>query len=109
MQSDGKQKEFQVSESPLPYGSDLDRWLSERVALAPRQPGCYLWKDETGEVLYVGKAVRLRDRLRNYLNPDDPRRIVLMQRVRDLEWITTETATEALILEDTLIKKFSPR
>jgi excinuclease ABC subunit C len=108
MQS-GSSKDFQVSESPPPYGSDLDRWLAGRIALAPRQPGCYLWKGEAGEVLYVGKAVRLRDRLRNYLNPDDPRRIVLMQRVRDLEWITTDTATEALILEDTLIKKYSPR
>ncbi len=105
MQSDDN-TELQLSESPLPYGPE---WLKERIALAPRQPGCYLWKDGSGEVLYVGKAVRLRDRLRNYMNPDDPRRIVLMQKVRDLEWITTETATEALILEDTLIKKYSPR
>jgi excinuclease ABC subunit C len=64
MQS-GSSKDFQVSESPPPYGSDLDRWLAGRIALAPRQPGCYLWKGEAGEVLYVGKAVRLRDRLRN--------------------------------------------
>lgn len=103
--------ESQVAESPLAYGDtgSFVGWLKDRVALAPRRPGCYLWKGETGEVLYVGKAIRLRDRLRNYLRPEDPRHLVLMQRVRDLEWITTETATEALILEDTLIKKFSPR
>lgn len=99
-----------LSEAMSPYSAASNtNWLKERVNMAPRQPGCYLWKGEQDQVLYVGKAVRLRDRLRNYLNPDDPRHIVLMNRVRGLELITTETATEALILEDTLIKKYSPK
>lgn len=82
--------------------------IDQKVAHAPQEPGCYLWKDADGEILYVGKADRLRTRLRNYLKPETVKTALLMQRVHDLEWITTETSTDALILEDTLIKKHKP-
>ncbi|MCB1137209.1 MAG: excinuclease ABC subunit UvrC [Leptospiraceae bacterium] len=85
------------------------RSIDQKVSRAPQDPGCYLWKDEAGEILYVGKADRLRTRLRNYLKPETVKTALLMHRVRDLEWITTDTSTDALILEDTLIKKHRPR
>ncbi|MCB1164625.1 MAG: excinuclease ABC subunit UvrC [Leptospiraceae bacterium] len=83
--------------------------IAQKVARAPLDPGCYLWKDSAGEILYVGKADRLRNRLRNYLKPETIKTAFLMERAADLEWITTETSTDALILEDTLIKKHKPR
>ena len=88
---------------------DRKESIQQKVSRAPQDPGCYLWKDAGGEILYVGKADRLRTRLRNYLKPETVKTAMLMQKVRDLEWITTETSTEALILEDTLVKKHKPR
>lgn len=83
--------------------------LNEAVARAPQTPGCYLWKDGGGDILYVGKAIRLRSRLKSYLNPADERTDMLMRQVRELEWITTATGSEALILEANLIKEHRPR
>ena len=90
--------------------AELFETLSRQVARAPTGPGCYLWKSEAGDVLYVGKAVNLRSRLRNYLGPAQHiRTYYLMRAVRDLEWITTHTEAEALILEANLVKKYNPR
>ncbi len=84
--------------------------LDQLVTRAPIGPGCYLWKNESGDVLYVGKAVHLRNRLRNYLGGAlHVRTFHLMREVRDLEWITTHTEAEALILEANLVKKYNPR
>ncbi|MBI41162.1 MAG: excinuclease ABC subunit C [Leptospiraceae bacterium] len=88
---------------------DRKESVQQKVSGAPQDPGCYIWKDAAGEILYVGKADRLRTRLRNYLKPETIKTAMLMQKVRDLEWITTETSAEALILEDTLVKKHKPR
>lgn len=87
----------------------IQQSILEKVARAPQDPGCYLWKDEQGEILYVGKADRLRTRLRNYLKPETIKTAFLMERVFDLDWITTDTSSDALILEDTLVKKHKPR
>ena len=76
----------------------------------PLQPGVYLWKDEKGEILYIGKAKELRKRVGSYLRNHSERRTwELMQRSRDLETIVTNTEREALILEATLIKKHQPK
>lgn len=84
--------------------------LEQQVARAPTGPGCYLWKDGAGEVLYVGKAVKLRNRLRNYLGSYlHVRTYHLMRAARGLEWIRTNTEAEALILEANLVKKYNPR
>lgn len=79
------------------------------VARAPEEPGCYLWKSARGEILYVGKADRLRVRLKSYLRPDTPKTAILMRQARDLEWITTASGNEALILEANLVKLHRPR
>ncbi len=83
--------------------------LQSAISRAPTGPGCYLWKNENDDVLYVGKAVNLRSRLRNYLNPADIKTSVMMSHARSFEWISTGTGKEALILEATLVKKHNPR
>jgi len=85
--------------------------LSDKLASLPSVPGCYLFKDAQGTVIYVGKAVILRNRVRSYFQKgaDHPPRTAQMVRaVRDLEWMATDTEVEALILESTLIKKLRP-
>ena len=77
----------------------------------PTQPGVYRWRDETGRVLYVGKAKNLRQRLSNYFAPlpslhQRTRRMVLT--ARSLDWTVVGTDIEALQLEYTWIKEFDP-
>ncbi|MEJ2470503.1 MAG: excinuclease ABC subunit UvrC [Desulfuromonadales bacterium] len=78
----------------------------------PTATGVYLMKDSGGEILYVGKAKNLRARLRSYLQADRdarPQVRFLMERAAVIETIVTDTEKEALILENTLIKKYRPR
>ncbi len=82
--------------------------LRQRVAHLPRKPGVYLWKDQTGQVLYVGKAIDLRARTSQYLQ-DGAHKPDMMPYVADLDYIAVATNKEALILEQTLIKRHKPR
>ena len=85
--------------------------LEERVRRAPSGPGVYQWLDAQGRVLYVGKAAKLKPRVRSYLSKrGDGRPLVhlLMRRAVELELITTNTPEEALLLENTLIKQHRP-
>lgn len=85
--------------------------VREKLDLLPTQPGCYIYKDEHGSVLYVGKAVVLRNRVRSYFQASakhGPRIDRLVKKVRDIEWIVVDTEIEALVLECTLIKKHRP-
>jgi excinuclease ABC subunit C len=78
----------------------------------PAKPGCYLMKDAAGQVIYVGKAVSLRSRVRSYFHAGEsphPRTAELVSRIADIEWIVVGSELEALILEMTLIKKHRPR
>jgi excinuclease ABC subunit C len=84
----------------------------QRLEATPERPGVYLMKDARGTVLYVGKASVLRNRLRTYFGspsnqPNKTRR--MMGHVHDFEYIVTDTEAEALILENTLIKRYKPR
>ena len=77
----------------------------------PHLPGCYLFKDAKGAVLYVGKAKDLKKRVSSYLQKrdHDPKTSALVQAARNLDFIVTNTEVEALLLENTLIKKHQPR
>jgi len=79
----------------------------------PRAPGVYLMKDDTGRVLYVGKATSLQSRVRSYFTPlayDGRVQFrALVDRVDDVDYIVTDTDLEALILEATLVKRHKPR
>jgi excinuclease ABC subunit C len=78
----------------------------------PDSPGVYIMKGRSGTILYVGKAKNLRARIRSYFTRSSDSRYhirFLMTRVADIEYIVTDTEKEALILENTLIKKHRPR
>ena len=90
--------------------------MPEAVALKvphlPDGPGVYLWKDAEGATLYVGKAKRLRSRVRSYFNSDQlesPKTRHLVGLIRDLDTIVVPTEPHALILEANLIKEYRPR
>ena len=86
--------------------------LAAKVATLPDSPGVYLWKGADGTVLYVGKAKRLRSRVRSYLaieRGDPTKRYHLMRQTTDLETIVVPSEAHALILEANLIKEHHPR
>jgi len=77
----------------------------------PLKPGCYLMKDAAGEIIYVGKAINLRNRVRSYFHSSTDQEFKTRQMVRhiaDIEWIVVGSELEALILEMNLIKKHRP-
>lgn len=77
----------------------------------PDEPGSYLFMDEEGTVIYVGKAKNLRKRVQSYFRKKepDPKTAVLVEAIRSIDFIATASETEALILENTLIKKHQPK
>src|SRR5512133_1566283 len=78
----------------------------------PLKPGCYIMRNAAGDVIYVGKAINLRSRVRSYFQErsDQDRKVrKLVEQVADLEWIVVGSELEALILEMNLIKKHRPR
>lgn len=84
--------------------------IKKKLALLPEKPGCYLMKNAAGEIIYVGKAKVLRNRVRSYFTGShDTKTTRLVQEIRDFEYIVTGSNVEALILECNLIKKHSPR
>ena len=86
--------------------------LKERLSSIPARPGVYLMKDENGKVIYVGKAVNLRNRVRSYFHASanrSPKTHYLRQDIAYLDFIVTASELEALILECNLIKKYQPR
>jgi len=85
--------------------------LKYKIKNAPGTTGVYLMKDEHSSVIYVGKSKKLRTRVRSYFGGKDSRPMVpfLVSRIHDIEFIVTDTEKEALILENTLIKKYRPR
>lgn len=86
--------------------------LREKAASLPPQPGVYLYKDAHGEVLYVGKAKNLRNRVRSYFSEErlaDSKTGSLIREARDIEYVLVDNEKEALALENNLIKRWKPR
>ncbi|MGI6692509.1 MAG: excinuclease ABC subunit UvrC [Limnochordia bacterium] len=86
--------------------------LQHKLSNLPTAPGVYVMRNEAGEVIYVGKAVNLRNRVRSYFQKSaaHPLKVrVMVEHIRDLEIIVTDSEVEALILENHLIKEYSPR
>jgi excinuclease ABC subunit C len=85
--------------------------LTSKLDLVSQDPGVYLMKDATGSILYIGKAIHLRQRLRSYFadHPQVNTRIASMiSKIHDFSTIICDNELEALILESTLIKKHQP-
>src|SRR4030065_395915 len=90
---------------------EVSEHLQGILDTAPLKPGCYLMKDVDGKVIYVGKAVILRNRLRSYFHSsaqEDRKTRKLVNHIADIEWIVVGSELEALILEMTLIKQHRP-
>ncbi|MCL1848943.1 MAG: excinuclease ABC subunit UvrC [Clostridiales bacterium] len=89
--------------------------IEEKLQKLPASPGVYLMKDAAGKVVYVGKALNLRNRVKSYFKtlpgegPHVDKTRALVKNITDLEWILTDSEVEALILENNLIKKHRPR
>jgi excinuclease ABC subunit C len=84
--------------------------LSQRAEALPSEPGVYLFKNERGGILYIGKAQNLRSRVRSYLSGSDGRFQVphLLERARDVDVVVTRNVKDALLLENELIKRHKP-
>jgi excinuclease ABC subunit C len=85
--------------------------FAERLRALPAQPGVYIMRNDRGDVIYVGKARRLKDRVRSYFGSPsslEPKTRRLVSQVADFEYIVTRSEQEALILEATLIKQHQP-
>jgi len=86
--------------------------LLEKAKTFPRKPGVYLFRGAKGEVLYVGKAKVLRNRVRSYFRSggdERPQVVFLLKKTKDIDFIVTDSEKEALLLENTLIKRYNPR
>lgn len=90
---------------------DFPTDLQSKLRHLPDQPGVYLFKDATGEILYIGKAAALANRVRSYFlkGADSPKTTLLVSQIADLETIVTRSELEALILESNLIKRHRPK
>jgi len=86
--------------------------IEEKLKLLPEKPGVYIMKDKKGEIIYVGKAIVLKNRVRQYFQNKEkqlPKVKVMLSHVEDFEYIVTDTELEALMLECNLIKKYKPK
>jgi len=86
--------------------------LQEKLDNLPKDPGVYIFRDTRGKVIYIGKAKVLRNRVRQYFQKTSdgrPQFEILVSKISDLEFITTKTEYEALILESNLIREHKPR
>jgi excinuclease ABC subunit C len=91
---------------------EISEKLQGILATLPNKPGCYLMKNAEGKIIYVGKAINLRNRVRSYFHADrrhDAKTRRLVRDIVDIEWIVVGSELEALILEMNLIKKHRPR
>lgn len=90
----------------------MNEKIDKALAVLPNRPGVYLMRDEKGKIIYVGKAVVLKNRVRSYfrnLAAHTPKVKALVAKVHDIETIVTDNEMEALILECNLIKEHRPR
>ena len=86
--------------------------LDDKLGRLPDRPGVYIYRDAKAQVIYVGKAASLRSRVRSYFQdarPHDAKTDAMVRQIADLEYIVTDTISEAFLLENNLIKEHRPR
>lgn len=86
--------------------------IEDKLKNIPTKPGCYLFKDSKGGIIYIGKAAVLRTRVRSYFQKSrafHPKLEALVSHIKDVEWFITDSEVEALILENNLVKQYQPR
>lgn len=88
---------------------NMNLTLQKKLELLPDNPGCYLYKDNIGEIIYVGKAKNLKNRVKSYFTGMHNKKTqTLVSKIEDLEYIIVNSEKEALLLENNLIKKYRP-
>src|SRR5436189_51132 len=101
-----------MPDKPLIRPPERAPGFDERVKALPLEPGVYIMRNRASEIIYVGKASKLRNRVRTYfgsLRGQAPKVWRMVENVYDFEYIVTDTELEALIRENELIKQFRPR
>ncbi len=91
---------------------ETSKKIADKLAALPRQPGVYFHKDAQGEIIYVGKAAVLKNRVRQYFQQSrgrDPKTEALVREIADVEWMVVDSEIEALFLEAELIRRYMPR
>src|SRR3954452_7981423 len=90
----------------------ISKELQDKLAELPRTPGVYFHKSADGEIIYVGKAAVLRNRVRQYFQASrnrDPKTEALVEEIVDTDWMVVESELEALFLEAEMIRRYMPR
>ena len=90
-------------------GAPVD--LTAKISALPEQPGVYWFRGRRGEVLYVGKAIRLRDRVRSHFQDPaslGPKQVAMVRRVADVDFLAVDSEADALVLEATFIREHKP-
>src|SRR5690606_11778478 len=92
-------------------GEQIQFRLLDKAKSLPTMPGCYLMKNNQGEVIYVGKAKQLKARVTSYFNASakSVKTEILVSKIHDFEFIVTSNEAEAFVLENNLIKKHAPK
>src|SRR5574344_1959276 len=86
--------------------------LAEKLKTLPGDPGVYFHKDALGQIIYVGKAARLKNRVRQYFQASrqrDPKTEALVAEIADVDWMVVESELEALFLEAEMVRRYMPR
>lgn len=90
--------------------TNVSKFVLEQVKMMPKLPGCYQYYDAKGEIIYVGKAKNLFNRVKSYFTSNDSIKVnVMVPKIAKIECIVVDSEVEALILEAELIKKYKPR
>ena len=95
----------------------MNRKLAKKLKTLPTSPGLYFYKDKTGEIIYIGKAANLRNRVRQYFQPStalrarksDSKTAALIAEIAELEWRELDSEADALFLEAELVRRYQPR
>lgn len=90
----------------------MNKTLETKLKELPKEPGVYFHKDKTGQIIYVGKAARLNNRVRQYFQKSrarDPKTEALVAEISDTDWMVVESELEALFLEAEMIRRYMPR
>ena len=90
----------------------MNKRLQQKLKTLPRAPGVYFHKSASGEIIYVGKAAALKNRVRQYFQDSrgrDNKTMALVAEIADTDWIETESEVDALFLESEMVKRYMPR
>ena len=94
------------------YTKRVNDALRAKLQTLPRSPGVYFHKSKSGEIIYVGKAAVLRNRVRQYFQSSrtfDVKTLALVREIHDTDWVETESEIDALFLESEMVKRYMPR